>query len=435
MRTATAVLLLALLSACASHPVLSQSATLPEQVRAEPAGYLVVTIRNPVVLAPIRAASTPRGYDGGGPYIAGGAALEASKSLAADYGLVEVSSWPIAILGVHCLVYGVPQGSDSGEVLAALKRDSRVESVQPLQAFNTQAEAYNDPYAQLQQNVATMAIGEAHSVSRGGGVRIAVVDTGADVAHPDLRPNAARGRNFVNADAAEFREDAHGTAVAGVIGAVPNNGLGIVGIAPDVDLLVYKACWRARAVATGPDGAPAVCNTFTLAQALAAAIEARADIINLSLGGPSDPLLTRLIRRALADGAIVVGAMPRDGIRHGFPVEIDGVVAVDMTEAGRQLAGVVSAPGRDVLSLAPDGHYDFYSGSSLAAAEVSGLIALLKAERPALTAREAVALLNDSAAGGASGPNACAALASLRHRGQCAQRGEKVASAAHSGST
>ncbi len=107
-----------------------------------------------------------------------------------------------------------------------------------------------------------------------------------------------------------------------------------------------------------------------------------------------------------------------------------------MAEAGRQMAGVVRAPGRDVLSLAPDGHYDFYSGSSLAAAEVSGLIALLKAERPALTAREAVTLLNDSAAGGTTGPNACAALASLRHRGRCAARSEKVASAAtHSGPT
>ncbi len=320
MKAATAALALALLSACAAQSVLPRSATLPEQVRVQPAGYLVVTIRNPVVLAPVRAASTPRGYDGGGPYIAGGAAVDTGKALAADYGLLEVSSWPIALLGVHCLVYGIPQGSDSDQVAAALKRDRRVESVQPLQAFNTQADAYNDPYAQLQQNVAQMAITEAHAVSRGSGVRIAVVDTGADVAHPDLRPNAAKGRNFVNADSAEFREDAHGTAVAGVIGAVPNNGLGIVGIAPDVDLLVYKACWRAKPDAVRTDGAPSVCNTFTLAQALAAAIEARADIINLSLGGPSDALLTRLIRRALSDGAIVVGAMPRDGIRRGFPV-------------------------------------------------------------------------------------------------------------------
>ena len=430
MRFAAPGLLIVLVAACATVPALPRSATLPEAARAAPDGFLVVTIRNPIVLAPTRAASTPRGYDGGGPYLAGGTALATGRSLASDYGLVEVSSWPIALLGVHCLVYGVPQGSDPGRIAAALKRDSRVESVQPLQAFDTQADAYNDPYAQLQHNVAQMAISEAHTFSRGGGVRIAVVDTGADVAHPDLRPHGTRSRNFVDADPAEFRADVHGTAVAGVIGAVPNNGVGIVGIAPDVELLVYKACWRASS-----EGAPAVCNTFTLAQALSAAIEAHADIINLSLGGPSDPLLTRLVLRGIADGAIVVGAMPRDGVRRGFPAEIDGVVVADVAEAGRNASGVVRAPGKDVLSLAPDGHYDFFSGSSLAAAEVSGLIALLKAERPALTAREAVTLLNGSAAGAAAGPNACAALASLLHRGQCPPRLEKVAATAHPGTT
>ena len=430
MRRAALALLFTILAACAARPVLPPSATLPESAKAEPGDYLVVTIRNPVVPAPIRAASTPRGYDGGGPYVAGGAALATSKALAADYGLVEVSSWPIALLGVHCLVYGIPPGTDAGPITAALKRDRRVESVQPLQAFNTQAGAYNDPYAQLQQNVTQMAISEAHNFSRGGGVRIAIVDTGADVGHPDLRPHAAKSRNFVDADPAGFRTDAHGTAVAGIIGAVPNNGVGIVGIAPDVELLVYKACWRPKS-----NAATSVCNTFTLAQALSAAIEARADIINLSLGGPSDPLLSRLVRLALNGGAIVVGAMPRDGIRQGFPVEIDGVVAADMAETGRTTPGVVRVPGRDVLSLAPDGHYDFFTGSSLAAAEVTGLIALLKAERPRLTSREAVTLLNESAAGGAPGPNACAALAALLGRGQCAPRAEKVAAAVGAGST
>ena len=414
MRSAALALLVALVAGCAADPVLPPSATLPVAARAEPGDYLVVTIRNTVVPAPVRAASTPRGYDAVGPYIAGGEARAAGRGLAADYGLVEVSSWPIALLGVHCLVYGIPGGADRGALAAALQRDRRVESVQPLQAFNTESAAYNDPYAGLQQNVAQMAISEAQAFSRGAGVRVAVIDTGADVGHPDLRPHAATGRNFVDTDAAGFRADQHGTAVAGVIGAVPNNGVGIVGIAPDVELLVYKACWRATS-----GGVAAVCNTFTLAQALSAAIEARADIINLSLAGPGDPLLSRLVRRALAAGAIVVGAMPRDGRRSGFPVGIDGVIAADTLEAGHAAAGVVLAPGRDVLSLAPDGHYDFFSGSSLAAAEVSGVIALLRSERPRLTGRDAAALLDASAAGRSTGPNACAALAALLHRGPC----------------
>ncbi|MBS0395332.1 MAG: S8 family serine peptidase [Proteobacteria bacterium] len=410
MTRAALALLVVLLAGCATQPVLPRSATLPEAARSRPAEYLVVTIRNPVVPVPSHAASTPRGYDGGGPYIAGSSALAYSRSLASDYGLTPVSSWPIALLGVHCLVYGVPAGADAHRLAATLRRDTRVESVQPLQAFVTEAATYNDPYAQLQQNVRQMSIPAAHAVTRGGGVRVAIVDTGADVDHPDLRPHAARGRNFVDGDEAQFRADPHGTAVAGVIGAVPNNGLGIVGIAPDVELLIYKACWRVA-------GGASSCNTFTLAQAIAAAIDAHADIVNLSLAGPSDPLLTRLVRRGIEAGVIFVGAMPRDGLPHGFPADVDGVIVADAVEAARLTPGVVRAPGRDVLSLAPDGHYDFYSGSSLAAAEVSGLIALLKSARPRLTAREAQSLLSERTP--ADVPDACHALSALNSRAHC----------------
>lgn len=413
MRLSSLLVAVMLLAGCAMSPVLPAGATLPDAAKAQPGDYLVVTIRNPVSAPPSRAASTPRGYDGVGPYIAGSSALGLSKGIATEYGLTEVASWPIAMLGVHCLVYGIPRGADPAVVTAALRRDVRVESVQSLQSFGTESDPYNDPYAELQQNVRQMAIPQAHAMSRGGGVRVAIIDTGADVGHPDLKPRVAKSRNFVDADAAQFRTDPHGTAVAGVIGAVPNNGVGIVGIAPDVELMVYKACWRNRSA----DGT-SVCNTFTLAQALAAAIDAHADIINLSLGGPSDPLLGRLLQKSLESGVIVVGAMPRDGVRRGFPAEIEGVIVVDVAESSRRTPGVILAPGRDVLSLAPDGHYDFYSGSSLAAAEVSGLIALLKSERPRLTAREAESLLSGAAY--QTIPNACDALSTLAGRGRCA---------------
>ncbi|MCX7055985.1 MAG: S8 family serine peptidase [Proteobacteria bacterium] len=412
MKFAALVLLVASLAGCAAGPALSPIATLPAGALARPDDYLVVTIKNPIVPAPLRAASTPRGYDGAGSYRAGGAARAAGHSLASEYGLVEVSRWPISLLGVDCLVYGLPAGSDVPHMLLTLQHDRRVESVQRLQAFGTQTASYNDPYSQLQKNVAQMDIPEAQLLSRGKGVRVAVIDTGADVGHPDFRARAAKSRNFVDSDAVGFLADTHGTAVAGVIGAVPNNGVGIVGIAPDAELLVYKACWRAAL-----SGAPAVCNTFTLAQALAAAIDAHADIINLSLGGPSDPLLTRLIKRGLENGAIIVGAVPRGGERHGFPVEIDGVIAADGVDGSRAAPGIVRAPGRDVLSLAPEGHYDFFSGSSLAAAEVSGVLALLRAERPQLTSQQGGQLLETSSR--AAGVNACAALTALLHRGQC----------------
>jgi hypothetical protein len=407
------ICLLALgLAGCQSGEPLRASATLPATARESPQHYVVLTIRNPVNLAPSRAASSPRGYDRVGPYMAGAEARAVSRALMRQYHLRESASWAIALLGVNCLVYELPPDADQSQLLASLSHDARVESVQPLLNFETAARPYNDPYAHLQRNMDQLGVTAAQAVSRGGGVRIAVIDTGVQVNHPDL-PTTMVSRNFVDNDTDAFRSDAHGTAVAGIIGAVPDNGIGIMGIAPDASLLAYKACWRAAAT-----GVRAVCNTFTLAQAIAAAIEARADIINLSLDGPSDPLLSRLIRHAQDDGIIVVGAIPPDGQRDAFPTNIANVIAVDAIENNFATPDVVRAPGRDVLSLAPESHYDFYSGSSLATAEISGVIALLRAKQSHLTAHEAQILL---IAETPAVPDACAALGAMLHYTQRCQ--------------
>ncbi len=417
--TAALLLVLSIVAGCAAHSTQRSDASLPIEARAEPRGYVVVTVRNPLLPLARRAASSAHGYDGEGPYAAGTPARRTARTLAADYHLALASSWPIATLGVHCLVYALPPGVDAASVLSALAQDRRVESAQPLLSFDTESAPYNDPYADLQPNLARLGVTAAQGLSRGEGVRVAVIDTGADTGHPDLRPRAAVERNFVDSDDRAFRADAHGTAVAGVIAAVPNNHVGIAGIAPDVQLLAYKACWRPR-----PSDMHAVCNTFTLAQALEAAIEVRADVINLSLAGPSDPLLTRLVQRALASGAIVIGAVP-PGEAHGtFPAGIPGVISVDAAEDEASATATLRAPGHDVLSLAPDGHYDFFSGSSLATAEISGIVALLRAGHPHLSAAEATALLVRSAPVSSVSragpvPDACAALRDLRHRDSC----------------
>ncbi|MGA2025360.1 MAG: S8 family serine peptidase, partial [Steroidobacteraceae bacterium] len=256
MRWRPALLALCL-TACQAAPALRPSATLPAGARDSPQRYIVVTVRNPVSLP--RASATARGYDGAGPYMVGGVAHALSAALAKHYGLQQSASWPIALLDVHCLVYELPAHADEQRLLASLRRDSRVESAQPLLSFETAADPYNDPYAKLQRNLLQMGVAQAQTLSRGAGVRVAVIDTGVQTDHPDLMPTVS-SRNFVDNDERSFRADAHGTAVAGVIAAVSDNGIGIAGIAPDVSLLAYKACWRAAA-----SGVRAVCNTFTLA--------------------------------------------------------------------------------------------------------------------------------------------------------------------------
>ena len=205
-----------------------------------------------------------------------------------------------------------------------------------------------------------------------------------------------------------------------------NNNLGIVGVAPAARLQIYKACQP-----TQPQSLEAQCNSFTLALALEAAIEAHAQIVNLSLGGPADPLLAQLISFGQHRGMIFVGAVPEDGRLDGFPLGIPGVIAVD--ESGRPGASsaVLYAPGRDIISLAPAGRYDFASGSSFAAAHVTGAIALLRARAPGLDAAGLFSVLERTRTHDEHGDciNVCAALAALQPKYECTQPVRAVASA------
>jgi subtilisin family serine protease len=428
-------LLISLLATACSLTRPLQANPVPAQVRASAARYIVVTLRNEPSSQAEHPGATPRGYDAAGRYgVTGSASLQA-KALEHDYGLREISSWPIATLHVHCIMFQLPGATARATMIAQLANDRRVESVQPLNEFTTQSPPetlravpaaapvqvpYNDPYAKLQVTLRELAVLPAQQHSRGAGVQVAVIDTGMDFDHPDLKGQVIEHHNFVDADEAKFAQDRHGTEVSGVIAAVADNGIGIVGIAPAARIIALKACWQAA------DGGAAVCNSFTLAQALEAAIVAHADIVNMSLAGPPDPLLARLVTRAAAQGAIFVGAAGPAGSGNTFPADLDEVLAVDAAEDSSGNPRHLLAPGRDVLTLVPGGHYDFASGSSLAAAQVSGIVALMLAEHPHLTATEVRNLLLhssrrvDSPAGEILVVDACAALTDARGHGSCA---------------
>jgi subtilisin family serine protease len=250
-------------------------------------------------------------------------------------------------------------------------------------------------------------------------VRVAVIDTGMDYEHPDLQGRVAVRRNFVDGDDGAFRQDRHGTQVGGIIAATADNKVGIVGIAPESQLLALKACWQSSGAAPY-----AVCNSFTLAEALEAALAAHADVVNLSLAGPSDPLLSRLIRRGLDQGILFVGAVAPAQMHAGFPTDVAGVLAVESSEDAAPDSTHLRAPGHEVLTLLPGGRCDFASGSSLATAEVTGTLALVRAALPRLSAPQAQQLLartSQSVAtenGSMVSVNACAAVADAL-RTQC----------------
>jgi hypothetical protein len=411
--------LIALASACSSAPVRIDSRALPSQATESAERFIIVAVDNVPAAFVARAGGTPRGYDAVADYGATAHARETLHAVEREYGLRELDAWPIGPLQIHCAVLQIPAGADCELLLGALSKDRRVKLTQPLQTFATRSQDYNDPYVGLQRGFQQMDVADAHPWSRGEGVKVAIIDTGVDTQHPDLRGSIAKAVNFVDADDAQFRRDRHGTEMAGVIAAVANNREGIVGIAPNARLLVFKACWQ-----THSDADAAHCNSFTLARALSAAFEAHAQVVNLSLAGPDDPLLGDLIREGQRRGVLFVGAAPDSAAYPAGLLHQAGVIEVAGAESHAAIDGVLYAPGNEILTLLPGGHYDFASGASIATAQVSGVIALVLAKNPGLSAASAYRLLRDTssslqtAAGGVQ-VDACAAVVTLVGQGTC----------------
>jgi subtilisin family serine protease len=339
-----------------------------------------------------------------------------TQALAQRFRLSLVYAWTMESLGEQCVVFEVPPGASAREVAQQLAKDPRVSIAQTVEVFRTQG---GDPYAHLQHGSTSLRLEQAHRRATGKGVRIAVVDTGIDFDHPDLRERVKKAQNFVDRGERSFTSDIHGTAVAGLIAATANNDVGIAGAAPQAEIYALKACWEQP-----PGVRQAVCTSYTLAKAVDFAIVQGAQILNFSLAGPADPLLGKLIDHALAKGIVVVAA---DGgsAAQDFPASYKGVIGVlgsdDLkgppTVPPGHSPATLAAPGVDILTTMPHGTYDLFSGSSAAAAEISGVAALLLEKNPRLTPSEIAAILHKTSHPIATDPvgevDACAAVASL----------------------
>jgi subtilisin family serine protease len=272
-----------------------------------------------------------------------------------------------------------------------------------------------------------MKIDEVHAKATGRSVVIGMIDTGVDSAHPDLTGQIARNENFAAEISPSFTDDKHGTAVAGIMVAKKNNGTGIVGVAPDAKLVALKACWPDR-----PDSLASVCNSYTLALAVNTAVKAGVNVLNMSLTGPQDTLLEILLNKAIEKGIIVVAADtgPSEADEN-FPASMAQVIPVQAAGQARDEDSAekrsVTAPGDKILTTLPHGTYDFISGSSMAAAEVSGIIALMLELKPDLGVDEIKSILQQSAApeklGIFSGINANDAVLAVCKLKNCMEEG------------
>jgi hypothetical protein len=291
-----------------------------------------------------------------------------AEGLAAQFKLRVVDDWPMPSLGVDCFVMEAPDDVTMERLVDEMALDARVEWVQSMNLFHVLA--HNDPLFALQPTAKIWHLAEIHQVTTGKNVRVAEIDSGVDRDHPDLQGRVAIARNFV--DGRDAVAEAHGTAVAGIIAARADDGVGIVGVAPQAVLMALRACWQ-----TPVDGNLAVCSSFTLAKALQFALEQNAKVINLSLGGPRDRLLGRLLNVAMTRDVVIVAATDPNSRDGGFPASVTGVLAVASDDAHDLPAAILVAPGQDIPTTLPGQRWGLVSGSSFAAAEMAGLVALL----------------------------------------------------------
>ncbi len=293
---------------------------------------------------------------------------QAAAAIAKDHGLSILSEWPLRNLDVHCFAIAKP----SAEVLAALESDSRVRWVQPFNDFaveNSGQPSHNDD---SRINLFFNSISE-----RGDNVTIAVIDTSADTSHPDLTQSRITKSNFAGNRGLPENE-VHGTAVVGLIAAVPASPKGLSGLANKANVHLLRGCWQ-------DDAGTGVCNTLTLALALDAAIDLQPDILNLSLSGPYDKVLDKLLALLLKKNTLVVAAYDdsRDPKKR-FPKQKKGVIyAYGVDNKAKQLTSdnILYAP-RHAISLTPQAGYDLISGHSIAAPRVTAMAACLINRQP-----------------------------------------------------
>ena len=221
---------------------------------------------------------------------------------------------------------------------------------------------------------------EAHRINSGDDVLVAVIDSKIDSGHPDLAGVIAGEFDAVGTPTSAH---SHGTAMAGAIAAHSK----LLGVAPKVKLLAVRAF--------SGTGESAQSTTFSILKGLDWAASRNARIVNMSFAGPADVMLQEMLAKANARGMVLIAAVGNAGPRSPplYPAANTGVIGVTATDAedkllpqanrGPQVA--LAAPGVEILAAAPDGGYQVTSGTSVAAAHASGVVALLLAAKPNLT--------------------------------------------------
>ena len=335
-----------------------------------------------------------------------GAALGPAQVTAIErqFQLTRLQAESFPLIGRTVYRFRIPNGSSVPAVLAALGTDQRINLAQPNYLFRTPKGEFRLAQAQgqgaasvdssMQYALSALRLPEAHQLTRGERVLVAVIDSAIDTSHPDL-DGAVRKSVDATGLTGRAAPHEHGTGMAGAV--VSHTRL--LGAAPEASILALTA-FR-------PEGTSATGTTMSVLRALDIASTEGARVVNMSFAGPKDGLLTQALAAARQRGAILVAAAGNAGPKSpplwpGADPNVIAVTAIDadskvFAQANQGKYVAVAAPGVDVLVPAPGNTYAFTTGTSVASAYVAGVVALMVARDPLIGADDARALLETSA--------------------------------------
>lgn len=307
-----------------------------------------------------------------------------ATGLAQDFNLVLQETLILALLETSRVYrFTIPDGRAVETVVASMANLPEIAFAIPNSYYWLQGDTRSSG-SDLQYALPKMRIPAARAEVSGRGMSVAVIDSGVDVTHPSLKD-----ANLTLIDAVETGidgPDMHGTAIAGIISASGS----VVGIAPGAKIVAVRAFAREKL------GAPPVTTATTLARAVDEAFSQGARIFNMSFAGEQEPLLIEMIDAAYERGAVFVAAAGNEGpdAPPAYPAAYDKVIAITATDETDKLYGqanrggyvLAAAPGVDILAPVTGEGFDYLSGTSFAAAHVTGVIALLMERNPQLTA-------------------------------------------------
>ncbi len=254
----------------------------------------------------------------------------------------------------------------------------------------------NDPYYRSQPHLQQIGADKAWNLVTGNtSIKIAVLDSGVDLDHPDLQDNLLPGVNLLAVGRPPEDDNGHGTAVAGILAAKGNNGIGVSGVMWDARILPIKVLDRHGEALVG-----------NLARGINAAVDLGAKVILMSVSSiHHSPQLEQAVKRAEERGVVLVAAAGNESSRVTYPAAYPTVIAVGAVNANNKLISQSNtgpelnlvAPGWNIYTTKRGGGYATFKGTSAAAPQVAAAAAMILSRNPHLTPLEVRQLLYYSA--------------------------------------